>query len=86
MIHNHMIENAEAYRANAMRRREAGANGGCVMVVNPAAERERLSTLSPDESMHERLAAFWAEVRSFRRELHNGLAAGLTADEAAIPF
>ena len=86
MIRNHMIENAEALRSAAFRRRENAAAGGCVMAVNKAAERERVSLMTEQEVFEARIASFWHEVRSFKRELQNCLAAGLTVDECEIPF
>lgn len=74
---------------NARKDSMAAGSGGKspgIAKRNPVDEKARLRALSPEETMEERLAVFWQEIRSFSRELKNLRESGLTPEEAAIPF
>lgn len=71
---------------NARRMAKAPQGGKAYpLTINPVDERSRLAGMDAFELIRERAYALFANNRAIVREFRNGLAAGLTADDA-IPF
>lgn len=64
------------------------ASGGTnhAVMLNKAGERERDRGMNEVDMLRAKLSALFADQRAIVREFRNSLAAGMTADEAAIPF